>query len=360
VYTRRKNVFVDFVEDDASLRCKHGELLHSCTLDGCAEIWALYQESAREKRRELNDRIYAENAKRKRRKSKSEFEIAIEQSGISKRQDYEPKLTEEILETELEPEIPRKLLKNIFADEMTFRVALQYRMLKLSEECLIKAYMASDEEPSDYKRWAAIGKRLGVSGKTVERRFRRLVEKFLTQKPPSGESTHTVKTTHIRGDRQLQYHHRRSIQIGEYRRFSWELITDKKLIQELRRQPPPMIRSNQIAVPLSPVNAMFAAVINRLATDSEREVVLPAGIGESDLEFNVTRAKRVLASKKGLAGPWTRLETAKKLVRGAGLCRACRTFLIRGFRIGGRKITRARQFCDDSCKMKTERRKVRG
>ena len=59
-------------------------------------------------------------------------------------------------------------------------------------------------------------------------------------------------------------------------------------------------------------------------------------------------------------GPWTAAEVAKKLVRGVRLCGACRTFLIRGFRINGRQITRAREFCDDACKMKAERRKNRG
>lgn len=49
---------------------------------------------------------------------------------------------------------------------------------------------------------------------------------------------------------------------------------------------------------MSPVNAMFAALIDRLATDCQGEFVLPAGVSESDLEFNVFRAQRVLASKK--------------------------------------------------------------
>jgi hypothetical protein len=242
---------------------------------------------------------------------------------------------------------------------MTFRAALQYRVLKLSEICLIKAYMASDEELPDSKRWAAIGKRLGVSGKTVERRFRRLVEKLLKPRPLSSETNVAIKAVHVRGERQLQYYCKRSIQIGEYRRFWWEVITDEKLIRELRRQPLPMIRSNQIAVPLSPVNAMCAALIDRLASDSQGEFLLPKDVSESDWEFNVSQANRMLESKKGLTRPGSRLEIAKKLVRGANRCGACRSYLIRGFRIGGRKITRRREYCDSTCKMRAERRKAR-
>jgi hypothetical protein len=120
-----------------------------------------------------------------------------------------------------------------------------------------------------------------------------------------------------------------------------------------------MIRSNQIAVPLSPVNAMFAALIDRLASDCQGEFLLPEDVSESDGEFNVSQAKRMLADKKGLTGPGSRLEIAKKLVRGANRCGACRSYLIWGFRIGGSKITRAREYCDSTCKMRAERRKDR-
>jgi hypothetical protein len=232
-------------------------------------------------------------------------------------------------------------------------------MLKLSEACLIKAYMASDEELPDSKRWAAIGKRLGVSGKTVERRFGLLVERFFKPRALSSQTNVAIKAVHVRGERQLQYYRKRSIRIGEWTRVWWELTRDKKLIRELRRQPPRMIRSNQIAVPLSPVNAMFAALIDRLASDSQGEFLLPKDGSEWDWEFNVSRAKRMLESKKGLTGPGSRLEIAKKLVRGANRCGACRSYLIRGFRIGGRKITRRREYCYSTCKMRAERRKVR-
>jgi hypothetical protein len=358
MYSIRKNGFGDCKQDDSSsLRCEHGELLESCKVDGCAEIWLLYQDAVDEKRREYDQWVYTQNAKRKRRKTKSEFEIALEKSRVFKREDYEPTLPEEILKTGLEPEVPRKLFQNIFADETTFRVALQFRVLKLSEVCLIKAYLASDQELPDSKRWAAIGKRLGVSGKTVERRFRLLVEKLLKPKPVSSQPTGTIKAVHVRGERRLQYYRKRSIQIGEWRRDWWELITDKRLIRELCRQPPPMIRSNQIAVPLSPVNAMSAALIERLASDCQGEFLLPEDVSESDLEFNVSQAKRMLAGKTGLTGPRSRLEIAKKLVRGANRCGACRSDLIRGFWISGRKITRVREYCDDSCKMRAARRK---
>ena len=82
-------------------------------------------------------------------------------------------------------------------------------------------------------------------------------------------------------------------------------------------------------------------------------------MSDADWEFNIRWARRRLGGKKHLTGPWTASEAAKKLVRGGCLCRGCRTYLIRGFRINGQKITRAREYCDDACKMRAERRKQR-
>jgi hypothetical protein len=192
----------------------------------------------------------------------------------------------------------------------------------------------------------------------VEREFRRLVEKLLKPEPVSSEPSGAIKAVRIRGERRLRYYRRQSTQIGEWWRRRWELITDEKPIRELRRRSAPrIIQFNMVAIPMSPVNAMFAALIDRLSSDRQGEFVLPEGVSESDWEFNVRRAKRLLAGKKGLTGPQTRLEIAKRLVRGANRCRSCGTFLIRGYRVAGRKITRAKEFCDKGCQMRAERRK---
>jgi hypothetical protein len=151
-----------------------------------------------------------------------------------------------------------------------------------------------------------------------------------------------------------------SVQFGEWGREWSELITDPKVIRDLRRQRAPMIRSNNTPVPSSPVNQLFGELIRYFASDLPKsEHVPPVGVSAHDWEFNVRRAQRVLAGKKHLTGPWTALEVARKLVRGGRLCSACRTFLIRGFRINGRTISRAREYCDDACKTRAERRKKR-
>ena len=121
-----------------------------------------------------------------------------------------------------------------------------------------------------------------------------------------------------------------------------------------------MDRFDRTPIPSSPVNRLFAALIRQFAGELRKdEFVCPTGVSASDWEFNLRRAQRILEGKNHSTGPWTASEVAKKLVRGGRLCRGCRTYLIRGFRINGRKITRAREYCDDACKMKAERRKKR-
>jgi hypothetical protein len=168
--------------------------------------------------------------------------------------------------------------------------------------------------------------------------------KFLYSLATTGESGAAIKVVHIRGERGLRYYRMHSVQFGEWRR-------------ELRRQCVPIIRTDKTPVLSSSVNQLFGELIRYFGSNVPKsEQALPIGMSASDWEFNVDRAQRLLAGKKHLTGPWTALEVARKLVRGGRLCGGCRTFLIGGFRINGRRITRARQFCDDACKMRAERR----
>jgi hypothetical protein len=222
---------------------------------------------------------------------------------------------------------------------------------------LLEAYFESDEDLANYKRWDAIGQKIGCSGKTVEREFRTLVEKFFKSrsKNADGDGYSTAIEAHIRGERKPRYYRRHSVCFGEWKREWSELITDKKVIRELRLQDLPINRSYKTPILSSRINWLFGELIRVFANEvAEPEHLPPEDINEADWEYNVRRARRLLERKH--PGPWTALEVYRTLGRGARLCGACRTFLIRGFRITGRRITRARKFCDDACKMKAERR----
>lgn len=352
----------DSVQNDSVLsECTHGQPWDSCHEADCQEIWQLYQQALLEERREEADRVYAQRARKRRGKKKSEFEIALETTGASNAEDNETSVADEEANPEPEPPRARKLFREIFPDEITLRAAVQFRAVTLRQGELLEAYLESDDGLPDYKRWDAIGRKIACSGRTVEREFQKLVEKFFVEKSKSeSAAAGAIELVHVRGERKPRYYRRHTVQFGEWKRNWSELITDRKTIRDLRRRRVPMIQSNKIPIPSSPVNWLFGELIRVFGNAVPNPERLPSeGISASDWEYNIRRARRLLAGKKHLTGPWTPLEVAKKLVRGGRLCRGCRTYLIRGFRINGRRITRAREFCDEACKMRAERRKNR-
>lgn len=258
------------------------------------------------------------------------------------------------------PAHDQKTLREIFPDAITLRGAVQFRAITLRQAQVLKGYFESDDGLPPGKRWNTIGEKIGWSGKTIGREFVALVEKFLKAKEAADEAGADIEVVHVRGQRQPRYYRWHSLQLGQWKREWKELITDRNLIRQLRKNGNPVDQSDRTPIPSSPVNRLFGALIRQLASDLPKdEPAYPQDVSASDWEFNLRRAQRVLAGKKHLSGPWTAAEVAKKLVRGGRLCRGCRTYLIRGFRINGRKITRAREFCDDACKMRAERRKKR-
>jgi hypothetical protein len=346
----------DFANGEVELGlCNHQQPWETCTSEVCQEIWGLCRKSLREDRQVKAGRAYAANARKSRRKTKSQYDIALDKPQLGKREDHELKIAEELTEHDTELD-QLKLLQKIFPDEITMRAAVQFKVLTLRQVRLLEAYFESDETLPLYKRWDSIGEKIGCSGKTVGREFKALVGKFL-KAAASRERLAVIEVVHVRGERRPRYYRKQSIQIGEWRREWSELITDKKVIRELRRTSAPMIRLKKTPVPSSPVNRLFGALIRHFASDLPAGDVRPYDITVRDWEYNLRKAERILKRKS--AGPWTALEVYRTLGRGAGLCRGCRTFLIRGFRINGRRNTKAKEFCDSACKMRTERTKTR-
>jgi len=343
--------------------CQHGKEWEKCEAEKCHKIWLMNQEQIGEVESQKSDWIYALKVRKRRGNKKSQYEIALEKARVSNPDNYEMKASDDSDKNQAEQKSSSKSFRNVFPDKITLQAALQFKALTERQRNVIKVYLNVDEGfPSyklpSYKRWDLIGQEIGCSGKTVEREFRVLVERFLKTKATKGEVGATIKVVHVRGKRRLRYYRMHSLQFGEWSREWSELITDGKIIRELRRQGVPFIRSDKTPVLSSPVNQLFGKLIRHFGSDVPKsEQMLPVGMSAADWEFNVHWAGRVLSGKKHLTGPWTALEVARKLVRGAGLCGACRTFLIRGFRINGRRITPARKFCDNACKMRSQRRK---
>ena len=299
----------DSVENQSALRqCEHGIAWEACESANCQEIWRLYQRAIQEESRERADWVATQRARASRGKKKSQYDLALEESRIADGEDHDIKASED---DEQEPEIHSgaKLLRNIFPDEITLRAAVQFRAVTLRQAELLEAYFDSDEGLANYKRWDAIGRKIGCSGKTVGREFRVLVEKFLkSEESGAGDGYSTaISVVHIRGERKLRYYRNHSVRFGEWKREWSELITDKKVIRELDRERVPMTRFNKTPILSSRVNWLFGELIRVFANQvPEPERVPPEGISAADWEYNVRRARHILERKH--AEPWTTLD----------------------------------------------------
>jgi hypothetical protein len=120
---------------------------------------------------------------------------------------------------------------------------------------------------------------------------------------------------------------------------------DNKLKGHLRAAPAARAHGSiqEKSNPIEPVNRLFGTLMQRFVSDLPKgNLVLPKGVRASDWDFKRHRAQRFLKWKKktDLARGLLR-ELYRALGRGARLYGSCHTFLIRGFRINGRRIIRA-------------------
>jgi hypothetical protein len=146
-------------------QCEHGLGWEECESGNCQEIWRLYQRAIQEESRQRADWVAAKRARARRGKKKSRYEIALEQSRASKREDYEIKLPRKDDEGDPEVRAPAKQLRNVFPDEITLRAAVQFRAVTLRQAELIEAYFESDEGLANYKRWMQSGEKSAAQEK---------------------------------------------------------------------------------------------------------------------------------------------------------------------------------------------------
>jgi len=340
--------------------CQHGSEWNSCIDPGCREVWDLYQKQSKDIRDELKG---AHHALKGGGQKKSQYEIELEE-----RPQLEFIDEKEAADVDEQSTTASKIVRrfaDIFPDDITIRAAVQYQGLTPRQGKILKKYLKAEknaiEAHKDLKLtvlWKQIGQKVGCSGKTVEREFKKLVERVFVEKmsrpkdPPGA-----IKLVRVRGERRPRFYRVHSVQFGKWSQTWSELITDRKAIQDILRKGQPLIRSQVVPIRSSSMNRLFGDLIATFADGLQNPQQPPKYISATDWDYNVQRARRILAGKNHRTGPWTASEIYTTLGRGSKLCKTCHGPILKTFRLNGRKITRERQFCDNSCKMKFERRK---
>lgn len=133
--------------------------------------------------------------------------------------------------------------------------------------------------------------------------------------------------------------------------YGWELVTDPRERRAILADPAAE-RIFGAAFRLSPLRELVDDLCNAL---SNRKA---APNGHPRWRENLAFARRrVQGSRKVWDSP--NYETClRRLVRRQESCRSCRTPLIRGLYVAGRRITKARRYCDDACEKVAARRRA--
>jgi hypothetical protein len=132
---------------------------------------------------------------------------------------------------------------------------------------------------------------------------------------------------------------------------SLSLKAFRKLSRTLR-----VSKRKVVPVKTTPMNSLLAALGKAIY---EKNNACPEGIDRREWRFNLRLAKNRLG-RKPRTDLGTIYEAIIQRVKLNGrikqvVCKQCHSPILFGFHLDGRKITRRKKFCSDSCKMKSER-----
>lgn len=232
-----------------------------------------------------------------------------------------------------------ELLLDVFPNERVIDHAALLVPLEPSDVELLKHARVN---LADARRlnFSQIARRVGQSRRTVKQRLTLLLSMFLKKRPASAPPA--IESLKFKGERSPRYYRRREVVFGEWRDVFKERIPKPRLgIGGISRVKP---------YRQSPMNQLFGALIAEFANLPKR-APLPPRL-RADWDFNLQRAERLL---KNAPRPLDARTVYYALGKRSKLCKSCHAHILRGFKINGRITTRARDFCDDACKMRLGR-----
>jgi hypothetical protein len=335
--------------------CPHGAVWRDCKDSACREIWYLAEAQFKDIKEQWALGYLAKRAAEEREEGKGDLE--------ERKTAEEIELEQQLVKAWENQEKGRSDSGNrsgLPYDHITIRAMHQCGALSERQAKIAHLLLDLCKKPGS-KVWEEIAADIGCSSRTVKRELQ-CINTLLDKKakhvdyPPG--SILIVKT---RGEREPEYWLTREIRFRNWRRTWRELLTGRGLIRRLLREQRHVFHLTQTPYRQSPMNRLFGALIrefgqelkdplNRLPDGAE----WPPSEFTQDWEFNIQRAKKLLLESYP-SGYWTVSQVFHALGKQSVLCNACRTPIMRGFRIGGRITSRRSKFCDDACRMKAWR-----
>ncbi len=249
--------------------------------------------------------------------------------------------------------LPRDLLA-VFPDEITVIAAQMHLALKDRESQILQELVDTAGQIS----LAEVGRCIGWSKQTVQRDCRKMIRRFLVgEKGRPREKAGTLRVTRRKGQRGKEYWVTHVAEFGKWRTVWYESVLDKKEIRRLQRKQRSKTKVGD-SFQESPMRRLWADLNLAFASSDSGLSSEPLSQREEDPDWshNLKWAKhRIQGKRKEWDNP--SYEEVSRRIRGDfPKCRYCRTPILLGCRIKGKRITRRREFCDDACKMRWKRR----
>jgi hypothetical protein len=244
----------------------------------------------------------------------------------------------------------------VFPTLATLQAAVQLGVLTRRQGQVLEPYVEAQGARVSRRELSGASRR---SGAVVRREFEAVV-RALWPRPdsrPRLQIRSTIKRVRVRGERKARVYRRRQVLFNGRVIDSWlERIGDEAAIgagwhggERVRKGVP--IRSSRMRRLLQALVDARPAV----GTGGIRPRQ-PRWMTRHDWQHNLLwagrRQRRFLRRARVSGSSHPELSA---LVLGLPVCGACHTPVLIGARLGGRLITRRRQFCDASCKMKAVR-----
>lgn len=227
--------------------------------------------------------------------------------------------------------------------------------------------------------YSHMARRLGWSADTIARDYKSLVLRFLGHREPASLSGGDLIARRVKGERGIRYWRVRESRFGEFQSILLERVEvgqrvrdsgkvnhrflTRREISKLRSEGRLQQRPKIAYCGPSQMNVVFAAVCAELASPRDEQLVhrydhireLPEWVS------NVAKARKLVQGKRRSWDEPSYADVGARLKRKLPRCDWCRTPILVGLCLNGKRIKRlrGRQFCGNACKMKRYRRETK-
>ena len=209
--------------------------------------------------------------------------------------------------------------------------------------------------------WRAVGRAAACTHQRARRTFLTALHRWHTSLDRSDRLTWITeeKVTRIQGVRGREVSKWQGLKLGRRRQGVGELVTDRQRRKRVLRASSAAEDRQLRPIRESAMRRLLVALAAHLAQGSAGTTGDTVGRHESEdwphnLQWAIRKLQRAQLRSKRPA-PTTFKEILLELSRGCPSCKNCRTPILIGCRLDGRRRNRGRKSCDESCKMQAHR-----